>query len=1207
VGGPSELDRGKSRVSLIRGAPFFVGRTQELAWLEHSLQEAIAGRPRVVLIQGEAGMGKTRLLNEMRSVALHRGVQVCYGRCYEDLTLPYLPFAEALCAQLEQALEDVARSLGTDAAIIAQLLCHPGETTPAVSPSMATQADQEKLQLLLAVSRAIIRLAQRGPTLFVLDDLHWADQPSLELFSHLVFTVAETAQREPVRLLLIGTYRPLDLEERLARLIARLQRELICQTLTLSGLNESEVHELIRGLGLARPSHQLTATISEATRGNPLFIQEVLHDLIQQDALEEQGGYLVTPASSADLRLPDHVTGAIVARTRELTEGCRSVLTLAAFLGESFSLQSLSAVSGMSEDEVLSLLEDAVRQRLLLSEGEAFQFAHPLIRHVLYHEPSAARRQRTHRQIAQALARLYGDRLDAHLLEIGHHLVRAGPVAEVETVVEYARRAGDQAFRMSAWGDAARYYEAVLLAADARGHLSVHDRAELHYWAGLSYYRDQDVGPCLVHYDKAIESYRLAGDVRGLARVLMEKTRLHYRTSPYGTLIDMHPLAEVLAELGDREPGLRGHIMAIMSEGYRYARQPAKGVAMAQRALEIGQRMGDDRLCAHAHYALGIAQNQSLQMREGLENYQSVLAYARHAGDLWLEFRALSRMPLLLASLGRLDQAEEIALEACEMAQKTQDWANYSLTLSALVSLAVAKGDFAAAERHAHETMLMVSRSRYPWGGSRALLALACGRALRGAWAEAEHALDVLVEPGRVFDDAGPVIQAFARAFRYLLRAYSDTEIDVGDSFVADLIAIVGTDSYGLGPLCALVEIGDLVASPAMAEQPYQTLSLAVECGILFSGISGWMFLIPRVLGVAASLHRRWDTAQAHFQTAIDVATRIGAGPELGRTYLDYARMLVVRGRRGERPQAIDLVRQAIAIFDKLHMEPFARRAAQLVERLQTRIPSQLRPGAAEAAQLSEQEMAILAQIGQGRTNQEIAESLILSVRTVARHVRGVFNKIGVKSRKAAAAYALEKRLAAQLSPRRQPQAPGAVERLAREGATQALRIILVTDMEGSTALIQRLGDATAYELLRIHNTIIRGCLNTHNGTEVTHTGDGIEASFASAASAVDCAVAIQQAFARHNQSYPTAPIRVRIGLNAGEPIPSEGRLFGTAVHASFRICARAQPGQILVSDIVQRLTVGKGFAFVNRGRIALKGLSGRVQLYEVQWDSEAA
>jgi adenylate cyclase len=158
--------------------------------------------------------------------------------------------------------------------------------------------------------------------------------------------------------------------------------------------------------------------------------------------------------------------------------------------------------------------------------------------------------------------------------------------------------------------------------------------------------------------------------------------------------------------------------------------------------------------------------------------------------------------------------------------------------------------------------------------------------------------------------------------------------------------------------------------------------------------------------------------------------------------------------------------------------------------------------------------------------------------------------------------------------------------------------------MESSTALIDQLGDLEAYELLRIHDAIIRDCLHTYEGTEVTHTGDGIEASFRLASHAVECAIAIQRAFAQYNIQHPTTMIRVRVGINAGEPITTEGRLFGMSVHAAFRICTRAQPEQILISDVVRQLVAGRSFTVVNRGRVTLRGFRERVQLYEVRWDN---
>jgi class 3 adenylate cyclase/tetratricopeptide (TPR) repeat protein len=1193
--GRSGFDRGGRPSSLVRTIPPFVGRRQEVQQVAQWLNDGVAGRPCVILIQGEAGIGKTRFLQELRSSAQRLQMQVCYGRCSEDLALPYLPFIESLLPELVK-FTDSEQVSGPELEVIQRLLHRGNPVAAAASSSMPGQADQDKLQLFLAVGHGTARLAQRRPILFVVDDLHWADRLSLDLFDHLALAVAEVATREAVPLVIVGTYRPPEPGDRLARLIARLQRERICRSFTLHGLTELEVQELIGGLGLVRPSHQLTATVSEATQGNPLFVQEVLDHLVRQDALREQGGYLVTATEPSDLRLPDQVTGAIVARAQGLSEGCRRVLTAAAFVGERFSVDVVAAVSGVPEHGALDLLEEATRLRLLRSEGPEFQFAHPLIRHVFYHEPSVARRERIHKEIAESLERLYAGRTDEHLLEIAHHLVRAGSAAPADAVIEYARRAADHAFRVFAWSEAAHYCEAALAASESTGRLTAEDRASLHYSAGLAHYYDRDVGPCLHHYEKAIEAYRQLGDLRGLARSLMEKTRtLTITALPLGALGDIQPLEDVLAALGEGEPQLRGHIAAVMAEAYRNSRQAEKAREKAQQALEIGQQLEDDDLSAYASFALSLAHINDLNVSEALEVGRRARAFARRATDVIREGWALHRIPLYLTLLGEIAEAQAVAEEACELTRQTHDWWNHSIGLSHLACLTVVKGDFGGAERHAHETMLMVSRSQYPWGGLRSLLALACARALRGAWVEAEDALDLLLEPGRVFKDPGSVVGTFARVFRRLLVVYSGVANGDLEGLAADLIRVVGTDSYSLAPLCALVELGDLAAAPAIADLALPALSRAAERGVLFS--TGWMFLIPRVLGNADAANRRWDVAEAHFQSALDVATRRGARPELGRSYLDYARMLASRGARNDRPRAIEMVSQAGAIFLEVGMPPFTREAARLAEKLRSRIPSATKPRVEYPDNLDERDVQVLVRMAEGQSGQEIASDLVLGQKTVADHVRRIFVKTSVKDEAAAVAYAAEKGLTL----------PGEVERDVGKRPTPSLRIILVTDVVASGVLIHRAGDAKAHDLMQIHNEIIRLCLATHDGTEITHTGDGLEASFDSASSAVACAVAIQQMFAQHNAEHPAEAIRVRVGVHAGQPISTEGRLFGTAVHAAFRICARAGPGQILVSDVVGQPVAGKGFVLSSRGRVALKGLPGRMQLYEVLWERRPA
>jgi class 3 adenylate cyclase len=171
--------------------------------------------------------------------------------------------------------------------------------------------------------------------------------------------------------------------------------------------------------------------------------------------------------------------------------------------------------------------------------------------------------------------------------------------------------------------------------------------------------------------------------------------------------------------------------------------------------------------------------------------------------------------------------------------------------------------------------------------------------------------------------------------------------------------------------------------------------------------------------------------------------------------------------------------------------------------------------------------------------------------------------------------------------------------------AAGAFRTVLFTDVEGSTSLTQRLGDAKARELLREHERITREALRAYGGSEIKTMGDGFMASFSSATTALECAISMQRAFAEHNES-AEEPIRVRIGLNAGEPIAEDDDLFGTAVILAARIAARAEGGEILASDVVRQLVAGKGFLFSDRGDVVLRGFEDPARLYEVRWREDA-
>src|SRR5262249_27064440 len=245
---------------------------------------------------------------------------------------------------------------------------------------------------------------------------------------------------------------------------------------------------------------------------------------------------------------------------------------------------------------------------------------------------------------------------------------------------------------------------------------------------------------------------------------------------------------------------------------------------------------------------------------------------------------------------------------------------------------------------------------------------------------------------------------------------------------------------------------------------------------------------------------------------------------------LGQATMLVARGNRRDRDLAADVVKRALRLFHARGMEPAVLAARTLAETLEASIARISRPRPAVSGGLARRERVLLSQLVRGRDDREIANELLLRPETVARQVRKLFDRIGVESRAAAGAWAVEQRLVPADELPRLPPAVG-----------DSLAILLFTDLAGSTAMFERLGDVEARAVLRTHDEIVRRELGRHGGTEVKHLGDGFLAKFTSAVGAIEAAIAMQRAFAAHTRRPPDRPVSARIGLDAGEPLIEEG------------------------------------------------------------------
>lgn len=897
-----------------------------------------SGQPDVTFLQGEAGLGKTRLLAEVQRLAVQQGFAVSSSRCHEDFSAPYVAMIVLLQQLWTQLTPERVPLLEADRQRIRALL--QGDMPLAGEVLQPNRMEQEKLGLGLAIARALIALAQAQPLLLILDDLHWADASSLDLLTVLVFSLKDQARQAAVPLCFLAAYCPVASDTRLARLLARLQREPLFETIDLHGLEEAEMVALLAAFGIEQPAPSLLHTFAEVTAGSPLFIQELCHYLDQRQALATHEGQMNTALGAEDLRLSADVTTALLERLMPLSAASRTTLTLAALLGDECVVPVLSAVSTLADDIVLDHVDEAVQQGILVSEGQRLQFAHPFLRQALYHQPSVARRQQQHAHIAQTLLRLYGPTLEApRCLEVAHHLLRAGALADPAAVRQYVRQAGDYALGLCDWPYAAQAYMAVLENTAASAALPMPELALLYDRAGLACTQDGDVVRGDAYRHQATAAYRQIGDLHGVERAL-SATTLRQAAAAYGTLADTRPLAALLEEVGEDDPGLRGRIAVALAELYAVGGAENQAKRLAQHSLTLGQQAGDNQLCARASFDWGLAEFQDLHPQAAMEHYQQARLYAQQSNDIYMDGWVVQRLGLPLQALGRFEEVRVLAGDAREVAAATNNWRDYTLMLSALTAVEAAMGAFANAERYAQETLELVARYHATHGGLFVPYHLAWICAVRGAWEAAESALDLLGHEGGSFERIDPFFHTCTEVYRQLLHTYRlpGGRRGMGTASWERVPLPVACDYKSLPLCCALVELSAAYAVPGRAAQLYQLIAPAVTRGVLFT--RGWNFLTPRVLGLAASLNGWWDIAETHFHTALTIATEVGARPEQARTYLDYAAMLLARGAPHDPPQALELARKAGFRCHALEMTPFAQRAEQLVEHLQTRLPS---------------------------------------------------------------------------------------------------------------------------------------------------------------------------------------------------------------------------------------------------------------------------
>jgi tetratricopeptide (TPR) repeat protein len=484
--GWSQLGGGRwasaDRIGQARRWPM-VGRDAERAELIALLDRAVAGRGGMVLLGGEPGIGKTRLTEAILDEGRARGCMSLVGHAYEmEGSPPYVPFIEMLEYSARVVPPAALRhALGDAAPEVAKLMPELRQMFPDIPPALDVPAEQQRRLLFNGYRDFVERSCRMAPVVTVLEDLHWADDSTLQLLLHLAPAMASWP------ILVVGTYRDveLDVNRPFAKVLETLVRQRLASRMTLRRLPADGVSALLSAMsgGLAAPA-SLSRIVFKETEGNPFFVEEVFQHLKEEGRLFDEAGQWRTDMRVETLDVPEGVRLVIGRRLERLGEQSRRVLTTAAVIGRSFSLSLLEALEGPGrEDAVLEAIEEAEQAHLVASQRAGretrYLFAHELIRQTLADALSMPRRQRLHGKIADAIERVYSSALDKHASAMAHHLYQAGAATDPEKTTKYLVVASDEARASNATDDALRFLDQALsLWDDETGPLvaDLHDR-----------------------------------------------------------------------------------------------------------------------------------------------------------------------------------------------------------------------------------------------------------------------------------------------------------------------------------------------------------------------------------------------------------------------------------------------------------------------------------------------------------------------------------------------------------------------------------------------------------------------------------------------------------------------------------------------------------------------------------------------------------
>lgn len=949
----------------------FVGREPETAELRLAFDDMLAGHGQVVLVSGDPGIGKTHLCDQFRAYAQQQNSAVYWAWCAEDEGAPPLwPWIQVVRSHIARSGKSFPNEeLPPGAKMMAEIIPELNVVRQPGSPPL--YPEQAQFLLFDAFSRMLISGAADKPITIVLEDLHASDPSALHMLEFLAREISDS------RILIIGTYRDTEVTQThpLSSTIASLSRLTWAEKIDLHGLDPKSINSILEATTNQIPTPELSHEVYENTEGNPLFATEIARALKQGEYV--QGG-----------RLPERVSEVILRRLTRVSKDTQRALAIAAIVGREFKLILLSQLlTDLNENQILHLLEEATASRLIdetPNKVGTYRFSHALVQLTLTDEMPPTQKVQAHAAIAKVLEKSADPSLAIQASELAFHYVRAEPILGTEKATNFSLIAGHQALSTHAYDEAIAHFERGLAALGNERSPRV---AEAN--AGLAESLFAQIRP-LEGWKLLQEAFELYLDL-GQTQSAVEIAMIPFTAGGLSGVDEFYTKALELVDDGSLEAGWLHARLAIGQFDVGMEREAAdnldRGLTIAKASNNVAL---EARLSIHYCQLYWCADDPESAVTWGLK----AARLAEQVDDVETRLRIGHYLFNVLVPLGKLDDASDRVEEQFRVAYERSVPFHIQGAFDHRWMLARMRGDWHLAEEILREN----EELNYDFQFQFAQLN-------RYAVHIDQHGLEIdgqdfrewqtFFKDRKFWRDQGITDPALA-----LFNHVADIH-ELHPMIRQQLAWMTSQNPNAQRKNRENLVLGLLAAS---AGNDSEARDIYSKINSITKPIDGTLDLsIERVRGLLSLTFGDHEQAFTHFQRALDICEDCGYKSELARIYADFAEALQTHGQRQHVALAKEIADRGLRITEELQMRPLIQRISSVLERQgHPDSNDHVAPGG-----LTARELEILELLAAGRTNQQIAENLVLSPYTVSNHVSNIYRKLSVSNRAEATAFAL--------------------------------------------------------------------------------------------------------------------------------------------------------------------------------------------------------